>query len=397
MTEQQQPPLAGIKVVELANMIATPAATHLLATQGASVVKVEDAGSGDDVRRYGSSKNGMSGWFANANAGKWSVALDLNDEDAKRAMWHLIDGADVFVEGFRPGVVERLGFGWDEAHERNPGLIYVSSSGFGPSGPYSDRPVFDPVIQALAGWAGAQVTDGEPKLIRGMVADKTAAMTTAQAITAALLGRAATGDGRRLQMSMLESSLAFNWPDVMMHATLLDDDAQHQPNLLGAYRLFACADGYVTAAAGNDAQWSGMCTEFDRPDLITDERFANVAVRVQNMPAWYDEIEAMLTPHPVAEALDRLHRADVPAVQVLDPTESADDEQVRATGAVVEVDHPVAGRMRVPQQAARFMAADEIAPAPSHGDHTVEVLRAVGLDEATIDAMFERGVAKGPR
>ena len=149
-------PLEGISIVELGTMIAVPGATNVLVNQGASSVKVEDTGKGDNLRWYGSQKGGMSGWFANANAGKRSIALDLTHDTCKDVLWKLIEDCDVFIQGFRPGVIDRLGFGYDEASSRNPTLVYVSSSGFGLDGPHADRPAYDPIIQALAGWAGSQ-------------------------------------------------------------------------------------------------------------------------------------------------------------------------------------------------------------------------------------------------
>ena len=151
-------PLSGVKIVELAQMIAVPGATHILATQGAEIIKVENTTGGDDLRMYGSRKSNMSGWFANANAGKKSIGLNLEKEEAKEILRSFIKDADVFIEGFRPGAVSRLGFSADEAFKINSKLVYVSSSGFGAEGPYSERPVYDPVIQAISGWAGAQRT-----------------------------------------------------------------------------------------------------------------------------------------------------------------------------------------------------------------------------------------------
>ncbi len=392
--EHMDGPLAGIRIIEFGQMIAVPAATHLLATQGASVIKVENATGGDDLRRYGSQKNGMSGWFANSNAGKRSIGLDLSDDEATAVLWELIETADVFIEGFRPGVVGRLGFGWEEAHKRNPQLVYVSSSGFGPWGPYADRPVYDPVIQALAGWAAGQSTSEGPTLIRGMVADKVAALTTAQAITSALVGRSVSGEGRRLEISMLEANLAFNWPDVMMHATLLDDDALHLPNLLQYYQLFKCSDGWISITAGTDSQWQGICNALDRPELATDERFATAAARGADFENYYAAFGEMLSAFTVDEALERAQGADVPAVPVLDPAEVADNEHVVAVGAVAEVDHPVLGRMRMPQQGARLGDVTELLPAPTHGQHTVEILSDLGRTPEQIADMKERGAAK---
>lgn len=386
-------PLQGIKIVEFGQMIAVPAATHLLTSQGATSIKVEGASGGDDLRMYGSRKGGMSGWFANANAGKRSIGLDLGTEAGKAVMWQLIDDADVFIQGFRPGAVARLGFGPDEAMARNPKLIYVSSSGFGTTGPYAERPVYDPVIQALSGWAGAQTTDEGPTLIRGMVADKVAALTTSQAITAALVSRGRTGVGQHVEVSMLEANIAFNWPDVMMHCTLLDDDAAHLPNVLSFYQLFPSADGWVSVTAGNDTQWQSVCEALERPDLATDERFANATARGGNFAVWYQAFGQMCSAFSTEELLRRCQEADVPAVAALDPADVINDSQVVARDAIREVEHPVAGRIRMPRQGARFDADGEAdpSPAPSHGQHTDDILGELGHGADAIATMRSDG------
>lgn len=386
-------PLEGIKIVELGQMIAVPAATHLLATQGATVIKVEGVDRGDDLRHYGSQKGGMSGWFANANAGKRSIGLDLASDAGAAVLWRLLEDADVFVQGFRPGAVARLGFGPDEVRARNPRLVYVSSSGFGSTGPYADRPVYDPVIQALSGWAGAQRTADGPSLVRAVVADKVAALTTSQAISTALFSRERTGVGQHVELSMLESNLAFNWPDVMMHCTVLDDDATHFPNLLGVYRLVPSADGWATVTAGTDAQWQSVTAALDRPELATDPRFATGADRNANMPEWYEAFDEMCGAFSTEELLRRCHEADVPAVAVLAPDEVAADAQVLARDAVRESDHPVVGRIRSPRQGARFEGDGEGSPgpAPTWGQDTDEILAELGHDADAIAAMRSAG------
>ena len=369
-------PLDGIEMLELGSMIAVPAATHLLATQGASVIKVENPTTGDELRRYGSQKNGMSGWFANANAGKRSMILDLADDAAKDTLWKLIERADVLLCGYRPGVIERLGFTWEEAARRNPRLIWAASTGFGPDGPYADRPVYDPVIQAACGWAGGQRGDDGPVLISAMIADKIAALTTAQAIAAALAGRAADPDrrGRRIDLSMMEANLAFMWPDQMMHATVLDDDALHTPNVLAFYRLTRCSDGWVSVTQGNDSQWQSFCRALDRPELADDPRFATAQARAGDFATWYDTIDEVMAAFTIDDAVSRLVAADVPAMRVAAPADVPDDPQVAHSESIAEIEHPVVGRMRMPQQAARFVDVTTLAPAPTHGQHTDEIL-----------------------
>ena len=386
-------PLSGIKIVELAQMIAVPGATHLLATQGAEIVKVENTTGGDDLRMYGSRKGNMSGWFANANSGKRSIGLNLEHEDAKEILKSFIRDADVFIEGFRPGAVSRLGFSAEEAFKINPNLVYVSSSGFGAEGPYSDRPVYDPVIQAISGWAGAQRTTAGPTLIRGMVADKVAALTTSQAITAALFARDKTGEKQHVQVSMLEANIAFNWPDVMMHETVLDDDALHLPNLLGSYQLFSTSDGWLSVTAGTDSQWEAVCSALSREDLAEDERFSSAANRSKHFTEWYESFDEMLGAFTTEEALKKCQDADVPAVKVLDPSEVAHDTHVEEVGSVAEVEHPIIGKMRIPRQGAVFNNSTNYSPrpAPAYCQDTTDLLIELGYSIDVIEKLRSTG------
>jgi crotonobetainyl-CoA:carnitine CoA-transferase CaiB-like acyl-CoA transferase len=389
-------PLRGIRVLEFGQMIAVPAATHVLAAYGAEVIKVEDTGAGDGLRYYGSQKNGMSGWFANANWGKRSIALDMKSADGADVLWSLIETADVFIEGYRTGVMERLGFGYEAVAARNANIIYCSSSGYGATGPYADQPVYDPLIQGLTGWAGMQKQDGKPTLVRAMIADKIGAMTNAQAIMAALIRRGVTGEGSRVQVSMLEANLAFVWPDVMMDCTLLDDDVHHLPNVLASYRLYTCADGLVAIAPGADRHWQSMCEALG-PEYYDDERFHTFAGRGEYNREWMDTIDQMVASYPVDEVVMRLRRAEVPVAPVLDPHDVYLDAQISATGLLKESDHPVTGRIRHPRPASAFFGvADDLAPAPLQGEHSLEILNELGVDDDRAARLVAQHTVKIP-
>ncbi len=390
----EEAPLQGLRVLELGQMIAVPAATHVLASYGAEVIKVEDTGAGDGLRFYGSQKNGMSGWFVNANWGKRSIALDIKSDGGKDALWSLIDTADVFVEGYRTGVAGRLGFGYEAVAARKADIVYCSSSGFGPDGPYADQPVYDPLIQGLSGWAGIQQHDGKPSLVRAMVADKIGAYTNAQAIMAALIKRGRTGRGSHVQVNMLEANLAFVWQDVMMDCTLLDEDVHHLPNVLGAYRLYNCADGLVAIAPGADRHWQLMCEALG-PEFYEDERFHTFAGRGEHNRQWMDTIERMVSAYPVAEVVDKLRAAEVPVAPVLHPHDVHTDPHVRATGMLLESEHPVAGTIRHPRPASHFLGVQErLAPAPQQGEHTRELLLELGFSNDRIEALAGEGALK---
>lgn len=390
-------PLAGIRIVEVGSLIAVPLAAGILARQGAEVIKVEDTGVGDNLRFYGSQKNGLSAWFVTVNANKRSVALDLQHAQGKEALWRLLANADVFLEGFRPGVMDRLGFGAELVRQRHPHLIYYSSSGFGPTGPYAAYPAYDPVIQSLSGWAGAQTHGDEPTLVRGMVADKLSALTGAQAITAGLVQRGRTGRGQHIRLSMLDANIAFNWSDVMMHCSLLDEDAEHRPNLIGAYRLYRCADAWVSVSTGTDRQWASFCNVVGHPELATDEKFRTASARAARFSEWFDLMGELVAEREANDIVPRLQAEDVPAAVVLAPAEVANDPHVRATGGVYEIEHPIAGRVLQPRGGATFSdGLPDPMPAPRHGEDTVEVLCELGFSDMDVQGMIKAGVARAP-
>jgi crotonobetainyl-CoA:carnitine CoA-transferase CaiB-like acyl-CoA transferase len=388
-------PLEGIRVIELGTMIAVPAATHLLASFGAEVVKVEDVETGDPLRFYGSKKNGMSAWFANANHGKRSLAVNLKSAEGREILWRLLETADVLVEGFRDGVVDTLGFAYAAVAERKPDIVYCSSSGFGKTGPYAGQPAYDPLIQATSGWAGLQGAGGEPSLIRNMLADKVAASANAQAIMAALIRRFRTGEGAHVENSMLESNVQFIWSDGMMHCSLLDDDATQLPNMLSIYRVYGCQDGHVGLAVGTDAQWLAFCEALDRPDLAADERLSTAAVRSANMALFFDRIAAATGQFSRAEVLARLNAAGVPVAPVNQPEDVVCDPQVVETGMLEEHRHPAAGRMLRPRSPVHRMGESlDLAPAPAHGEHTAELLAELGFAADRIDKLRDAGVIR---
>jgi crotonobetainyl-CoA:carnitine CoA-transferase CaiB-like acyl-CoA transferase len=378
-------PLEGIRVIELAAMIAVPAATHTLASYGADVIKVEEVGGSDLVRALGSQKNGMSAWFANVNSGKRAVAVDLKTDPGREVLWRLIESADVFVEGFRDGVTEALGFGYGAVAERAPNIVYCASSGFGPVGPYGGQPAFDSLIQAMAGWGEVQPHDGKPQLIKNMLADKTSAINNAQSIMAALIRRGRTGEGAYIRNSMLEASVRFLWPDGMMHCTLLDDDAMHMPNILATYRLYGCTDGWVSIAAPTDKQWRGLCAALDRGDLAADARYATAATRSENMVAWFEAIDEAVSRFSLDEVLRRLREAEVPVAPLVPLEDVAQHEQVVAMGIMETAEHPDMGRYLRPRSPAWAMGEPvAMSPAPGHGQHTAEVLGELGYSDDEI-------------
>ena len=388
-------PLDGIRVIELGTMIAVPAATYQLAQFGAEVIKVEDVVTGDQLRVYGSNKNGMSAWYANANHGKRSVALDLKSDAGRDLLWRLIHSADVFIEGFRDGVVDALGFGYSAVADRRPDIIYCSSSGFGNTGPYAGQPAYDPLIQAIAGWAVLQGGADQPSLVRNMIADKVSAHANAESIMAALIRRLRTGEGAHIENSMLESNAQYIWSDGMMHCSLLDDDVTHLPNMLSLYRLYPCRDGHVSLAIGTDGQWRGFCEALEQPELAEDDRFATARARGPRLEEMFEIIARTTALFDRETVVERLRAAEVPVAPVNSPDAVVDDPQVVATDMIEEIEHPVAGRMLRPRSPVHRMGESlDLPPAPTHGQHTDEVLAELGLDGAAIAALREAGAIR---
>lgn len=377
-------PLEGIRVLEIGVMIAVPAATHILASYGAEVIKVEDHTVGDTLRFFGSNKGGMSGWFVNANWGKRSIAIDIKSTTGQEVLRRLIKSADVLIEGFRTGVMDRLGFGYQDVRNLNEQIIYCSSSGFGATGPYAELPAYDPLIQALTGWAGVQAHDGKPTLVRAMAADKVGAYTNAQAIMAAIIKRERQGVGSHVTVSMLESNLAFVWPDVMMDHTLLDDDVTALPNVLSSYRLYSCSDGQVAIAAGTDQHWQSMCEAID-PSRYGDERYHSAAGRGAHIGEWMDLCDEMVSLHTVEFVVSALRAKEVPVAPVLDPGDVYKDEQINATAMLPVSDHHIVGQIRHPRASAAFFGQSlKLADAPLHGEQTKEIMLELGFLEAEI-------------
>jgi crotonobetainyl-CoA:carnitine CoA-transferase CaiB-like acyl-CoA transferase len=393
MTNATSPsgPLDGVKVVDMSVMISGPLAGMMLADQGASVTKVEAPGLGDMMRFLGTSKGGMTGIFANNNRGKRSLVVDVKHPDGLALVRKLVADADVFIQNFRPGAVERLGLGYDALSALNPDLIYVSISGYGPDGPNSHRRVYDNVIQAASGMASVQTdpASGVPSLYRTLVCDKVTSYTAAQAITAALYARA-TGKarGQHVVLAMLDAAIAFMWPDSAMDAVLLDDDARRTPTIGSNYAITTLADGYAAASAVTDAEFRGLLAALGRPELGTDPRFSDAAARSQHLGELVVLMRDAASATTVEQFMVGSETHDVPAAAIQSLAGLPHDPQVQHNAVFVERDHPVAGRVREPRPAPRFSAtpARVSAPAPTSGQHSDEIASELGFDATALRA-----------
>ena len=390
-------PLEEVRVVDLSQITSGPFGTMVLAEQGADVVKVESPAIGDLARRAPNSRNGMSSFVLNQNRGKRSIAVDLQHEAGRAVALDLMAGADVVVQNFRPGVVENLGLGYGDVSARNPGVIYVSISGFGPDGPYADRPALDPVIQALAGVVHRQQSEAIPlpDLVRNIFVDKATSLTVAQSVCAALYRRTRTGQGDHIVLPMLDIGLYFFWPDGMMDMTFIGDGVVEGPRIVDLYQITHCADGQLVYYIATDAQREGLFRAVGHPEWSDDPRFASTAALLDdaNRAELGRLLEAAFAAVPRAEVLARLHEGSVPAAPVLEPEQVFADPQVVHNRTLHTWEHPVAGRLRQPRHPVRFASSPTPVPeqVPGLGEHTDEILAELGRTDADIAALRECG------
>ena len=387
-------PLAGIRVVDLTSVISGPGAMGLLADQGADVIKVEPP-QGDIMRHRGDDENFTPG-FVSVNRGKRSVVLDLKNPGAAPVLWKLIATADVFAQNFRPGAIERLGFGSDTVLARHPDLVYLSISGVGRAGPYVKKRVYDPVVQALSGFADIQAdpVSRRPKMIRTLIADKTTAVYASQAVLAALLARERSGKGQHVEVAMLDTMVTYIWPEAMAPFSKIGVENMDAASTLHDM-IFPTADGYITLGAVSDKEWLALCHAIQCPHLIDDPRFQTAGLRNKNRQERMEEIEAALGPFRTAEIIATLEAADVPCAPVLSRWEMLSDPQVQANDIVHKIDQPGLGPIRQARAAAKFSATPNapVPTAPGLGEHTVKVLESLGYGMDEIATFINTGVA----
>lgn len=372
-------PLSGIRVLDLTSMISGPIATMMLGDQGADVIKVEPLG-GDLVRGLrADGSGGLSAMFISSNRSKRSFAVNLKEPEGLELLKSLIPTADVLVQNFRPGAIERMGLGEDVVRSLREDIIYVSISGFGESGPYAHKRVYDPVIQALSGLTSIQAdaATGRPKMVRVIVPDKLTAVTAAQAITAALFSRERTGRGQHIKLAMLDTMVAFLWPEGMTGYTFVGREVHTSRSQLTQDLIYETTDGYITVGAVSDAEWKALCRALDKPEWLEDERFKTLAARSANVKDRLELTAEVLRGNSSGYWLQRLDAESVPCAPVLSRAEVIEHEQIRVNELIRELEHPVAGRIRQPRPAARFAEtpADIQRHAPVLGENTEEILR----------------------
>lgn len=388
-------PLQGIKVLEMANVISGPYAGMLLADLGCEVIKVELPGTGDIFRQWDASSGAMSPSFAAYNRGKRSVTLDVRTPGGREVYLRLAAWADVIIENFRPGTLERLGIGYDAVRERNPRVIYCSITGLGSTGPYRNRPTFDAIAQALSGlWS--QLTDLKaPEPVGPALADQLAGLFAAYGILGALLGRQFTGEGQKLEVSMLAAAMAFQastLADYLMTGAVADKLSRARRSQSYA---FVASDGlpFAIHLSTPEKFWRALLDVVERPELADDPRFKTKADRIRNYRELHQVLSEVFRTRPREEWLAKLEAHDVPAAPIYTVAEAVADPQVQHLQLVRSYG---AGERRVqlvgcPVRFGQGPWDEELLPPPHVGEHTEAVLQELGYSPAEIEQLRQEG------
>lgn len=396
-------PLDGLKVVDLSHIMAGPTCSMLLADMGADVIKVEKIPGGDDSRRMVPPKiEEESAAFLIMNRNKRGIALDLKTPEGRDVLTRLLKNADVVIENYRRGTMEKMGFGYDELHARTPRLIFCSISGFGRTGPYADRGGFDLVAQGMTGLMSitGEKPGGAPMKSGAPVTDITAGILACVGILAALYARETTGHGQMVDTSLFEAGITHTyWHSAICFATGRAPGPMGSAHPLnGPYQAFPASDGWITVGAANQENWLRLLTALEAPELRDDPRFVNNAQRMNNLPVLVDVLTPLFKRRTVAEWLTRLEAAGVPAGPVLDIAQMHADPQAMAREMIVETEHPVAGKVKAIGLPIKFSdtPGGVHRAAPIFGEHTREVLREQNYSENEIEHMLEKGAVQAP-
>ena len=391
-------PLDGVKVVDLTRVLSGPYCTMVLGDLGAEVVKIERFPGGDDSRRFAPYIDGESYCFAMVNRNKRSVAVDLKSERGQQIVHRMIEQADVVVENFRPGVTGRFGLDYESVRASRQDIIYCSITGFGQTGPYRSRPGYDIIAQGVTGFLRMTGEPGGPPAKVGIAINDIAAGSTAvQAILAAYIHRLKTGVGQYIDLSLVDSGLAWTvWEaGAFLGGGELPTANGTRHRRTAPYQAYRTSDGYVTVGGNNDRLWRRLCTDvLDRPELLQDPRYRTLSDRLEHVDDLEQDIESVLTSRPTDYWVGRMDAAGVPGGPVYTYDQTLADEQVLAREMVREIDHPVIGRMRVlgPSMHLSESPPEIRMPAPWLGQHTTAALADIGLDCDAIAELYEAGV-----
>ncbi|MDW8359635.1 MAG: CoA transferase [Candidatus Caldarchaeum sp.] len=392
--------LEGVRVVEVGTAVAAPLCSLLLSEMGAEVVKVENTERGDDARQMGRQVKGESLYFFHYNKNKKSIAVDIKTEKGREIIKQLVKTSDVFVENFRPGVMDRLGLSYAELRKVNKRLVYCSVSGFGQTGPYSEFGGYDIVVQAMSGLMSVTgLPEGEPLRVGVPIVDILAAVNAAAAVCSALYMRERTGEGMYIDLSLFEAGVAAmgQWISTYVGSGELPARHGNKYPAIAPYELFKASDGWFVVAVGNEKHWRLLCSALGREDLLNDPRFSDNQRRTQlvNRDVLSRELDKTFSTKCVGEWVELLHRFGVPCGPVYTVRELLEDPHVKARNLLSEVVHPVLGRTTV-VRSAPFYSGEKpsFTPPPLHGEHTEEVLKKLGCSGEEVEELERLGVVK---
>ena len=383
-------PFKGVRVLELYSTVSGPFAGMMLADQGAEVIKIEPPGIGDLARFMGTIKDGMGAMFSTLNRNKKCICLDFKNEEDLSVLMQLVSTADVLIENYRPGIVKKLGIDYETLKKIKPDLIYCSISGYGQSGPYKEKKVYDPLIQGTVGIPHAQNSEF-PELIRTIIYDKVTGLTSAQAISAALYQKANGEGGQYLPVSMMESALYYNWPDLMMNHTF-EEGGINLGELADLFEVYETKDGgVVLIIIANDEVFTKFCEVFSL-SLHQDEKYNNLVSRIVNKEELTKEINKITRSLSSKELEDKMDNEGISASICNNLNEVHLDPQVIEQGSIVEIDHPELGKMRMPKPPANLKGQKEFPRtlAPILGFDNRQILEELKIDNDIIDRMEER-------
>ena len=383
-------PFKGIRVLELTSTVSGPFAGMMLADQGADVIKIEPPGIGDLARFMGTVKDGMGAMFSTLNRNKKCICLDFKNTEDLQVLMSLVATADVLIENYRPGIVKKLGIDYDSMKKIKPDLIYCSISGYGQSGPYKEKKVYDPLIQGTVGIPHAQ-NSKFPELIRTIIYDKVTGLTSAQAISAALYQKANGEGGQYLPISMMESALYYNWPDLMMNYTF-EEGGINIGELADLFEVYETIDGgVVLIIIANDEIFTKFCTTFD-VNLHLEEKYSNIVSRIVHREELTKEINK-ITSKLKSKELEKIMDEEGISASLCNTLDTVHlDPQVVDQKSIIEINHPELGKMRMPKPPANFKGQKEFprSLAPILGFDNREILEELKIDNAIIERMEER-------
>jgi formyl-CoA transferase/CoA:oxalate CoA-transferase len=390
-------PLAGLTVLDLTRVLSGPYCTMVLADLGARVIKVEQPGTGDDTRHWGPPFVGEeSAYFLSINRNKESVCLDFKHPGGRGVLERLLDHADVLVENFKPGTLDRAGFGWEAVHARWPKVIYASISGYGQTGPRRNEPGYDAVIQAEGGLMSVTGDGDGPAYRLGVaISDIVAGLFAAQGVMAALFARERTGAAQRVDIGMLDTTaalLTYQAGNFFATGRAPQRLGNRHPTI-APYETFRTSDGEIVIAVGNDAIWRRFCPAIGRPELAEDTRFATNRDRLSNYPELRTALEAVLATRTRADWTARFHAASVPCGSVRDVAEVLADPHLHAREMVGTLEHPTVGPTRVMGTPIKLSETPGSlrTPPPTLGQHTAAVLEELGYDREMIASLKAAG------